>query len=255
MTHPLPPKDCVSAFIRRLTALDREKSPYDKFRDFCEMVFCAKAKRMAPTRERADELEDRYMQIVGTYRDKDTVRAYPGLLALAHSAIRQGCDFLGSVATQMEVLNAQTGQFFTPYDVARMLAMMSLQDAAAIIAQNGFLTLQEPASGAGGMVLAAADTLAQQGFDPGLHMLVHATDVSSLCFHMTYLQLSLRGIPALVTHGNSLTLETFSRAWTPPAMVFYDQHGRLFPEAPSPAAEERIPDEEPVMPGEQLVLL
>jgi hypothetical protein len=105
------------------------------------------------------------------------------------------------------------------------------------------------------MILAAADTLAQQGFDPGLHMLVHATDVSSQCFHMAYLQLSLRGIPALVTHGNSLSLETFSRAWTPPAMVFYDQHGRLFPEAPSPTAEERFPDEEPVMPGEQLVLL
>src|ERR1017187_240829 len=95
---PPPPKDCVSAFVKRITALDREKSPYDKFRDFCEMVFCAKAKRMAQTREPADELENRYMQIVGTYRDKDTVRAYPGLLALAANAIHQGCDFLGSVA-------------------------------------------------------------------------------------------------------------------------------------------------------------
>jgi hypothetical protein len=98
MTSPLTPQDCVSEFIKLLTALDREKSPYDKFRDFCEMVFCAKAKRVALTFEHADELEDRYMQIVGTYRDKDTVRAYPGLLALAHGAIRQGCDFLGSVA-------------------------------------------------------------------------------------------------------------------------------------------------------------
>src|ERR1700722_5614095 len=160
MTQPLTPLDCFSAFIKRLTALDREKSPYDKFRDFCEMAFCACAKLTAPTPERAQELEDRYMQIVGTYRDKDTVRAYPELLALADTAIQQGCDFLGSVATQMEVLNAQIGQFFTPYDVARMMAMMSLQDAGAIIEQNGFLTLQEPPSGAGGMVLAAADTLA-----------------------------------------------------------------------------------------------
>ena len=75
-----------------------------------------------------------------------------------------------------------------------------------------------------------------------------------LCFHMTYLQLSIRGIPALVTHGNSLTLESFARAWTPPTIAFYDHHGRLFPEAPPPDAES-IPDEEPVMAGEQLVLL
>jgi len=77
MRDALTPRDCVSAFIKRLTELDREKSPYDKFRDFCEMGFCACAKITAPTPERAQELEDRYMQIVGTYRDKDTVRAYP----------------------------------------------------------------------------------------------------------------------------------------------------------------------------------
>ena len=105
MTGPLTPQDCVAAFVKRITELDREKSAYDKFRDFCELCFCAGAKRMAETRERADELEDRYMQIVGTYRDKDTVRAYPSLLAIAASAIRQGCDFFGSVATQMEAIN------------------------------------------------------------------------------------------------------------------------------------------------------
>ena len=156
---------------------------------------------------------------------------------------------------QMEVLNAQIGQFFTPYDVARMLAMTSLQDAAAIIGQNGFLTLQEPASGAGGMVLAAADALTQQGFDPGLHMLVNAIDVSPLCFHMTFLQLSLRGIPALVEHGNTLSGERFARAWTPATTAFWLHHGRLFPEASASTTPERIADEEPVMPGEQLVLL
>jgi len=255
MTDALSPKDCVSAFIKRITALDRDKSPYDTFRDFCEMAFCAYAKTTAPTPERAQELEDRYMQIVGTYRDKDTVRAYPELLGLAANAIRQGCDFLGSVATEMEILNAQIGQFFTPYELARFMAMMSLEDAEALIRQNGFLTLQEPASGAGGMVLATAQTLQDNGFDPGLHMLVNAIDVSPLCFHMTFLQLSLRGIPALVEHGNTLSGERFARAWTPATTAFWLHHGRLFPEAPSPATEERITDEEPVIIGEQLVLL
>ena len=255
MTDPLTPKDSISSFIKRLTALDREKSSYDKFRDFCEMAFCAYAKTTAPTPERAQELEDRYMQIVGTYRDKDTVRAYPNL-CLAGRAIQQGCDFLGNVATEMEVLNAQIGQFFTPYDVARFMAMMSLEGAADLIAANGFLTLQEPASGAGGMVLAAADTLAPTGLDPGLHMLVNAIDLSPLCFHMTFLQLTLRGIPALVEHGNTLSGERFTRAWTPATTAFWLHHGRL-PEVPASTTQERITDEEPepAMFGEQLVLL
>lgn len=250
MIRPLPPKDCVAAFIKRLTALDPEKSPYDKFRDFCEMGFCALAKLTAATSECVQEREDRYMQIVGTYRNKDTVRAYPELLALASTAIPQGCDFLGSVASEMQILNARIGQFFTPYDVARMMATMSFQDAADIIGRNGFLTIQELASGAGGMVLAAADALAQQGFDPGMHMLVNAIDLSSLCFHMTYLQLTLRGIPALVECGNTLSGERFDHAWTPAAWAFYQQHGRLFPEAVATDS-----DDEPVVAGEQLVLL
>src|SRR5271155_4125049 len=102
MTPPLTPKDCVAAFIKRLAQLDPEKSPYDKFRDFCEMGFCAFAKLTASAPECAQEREDRYMQIVATYRNKDTVRAYPELLALASVAIPQGCDFLGSVASEMQ---------------------------------------------------------------------------------------------------------------------------------------------------------
>ena len=73
---------------------------------------------------------------------------------------------------------------------------------------------------------------------------------------MTFLQLSLRGIPALVEHGNTLSGERFARAWTPATTAFWLHHGRLFPETP-PSTQERIPDEEPepVMFGEQLVLL
>ena len=46
-------------------------------------------------------------------------------------------------------------------------------------------------------------------------MLVTATDIDLKCVHMCYLQLSLLGIPAVVIHGNSLTLEEHSHWFTP----------------------------------------
>lgn len=67
---------------------------------------------------------------------------------------------MDSIACRTRNLNytgIRTLVLWPAYDVARM----SLQDAGAIIERNGFLTLQESASGGGGMVLAAADTLAQ----------------------------------------------------------------------------------------------
>jgi hypothetical protein len=68
---------------------------------------------------------------------------------------------------------------------------------------------------------------------------------------MTFPLLSLRGIPALVEHGNTFSGERFARAWTRAATAVYLHHSRLFPEAP-PSTLQRISDDEPVMIGEQL---
>src|SRR5688572_393457 len=112
-------REAVSTFIKRIDKLDREKNTYDLFRDFCEMGYCSFAKLTAGDEVRAEQLEARYMHIVGGYSNKDTVRAFPELLGFAWGAIEDGgCDFLGDVASQMEVLNAKIGQFFTPYHVS-----------------------------------------------------------------------------------------------------------------------------------------
>ena len=103
-----------------------------------------------------------------------------------------------------------------------------MQDPAPIIAERGFITLQEPASGAGGMVLAATDVLEARGIDPRSALYVEALDVSSLCFKMTYRQLALRGIPAMVRHANTLSLEIFESAHTPAFLPFLRQHAEAF---------------------------
>ncbi len=225
-------------FIRIIERQAAQKNAYDLFRDFCEMSYCALAKLTASP-DRGDQLEARYMQIVGAYRDKDTVRAFPELLAIAARAIEGGgCDFLGSVATQMEVLNSRLGQFFTPYELSRMIAELTLQEAGPTIEANGFITVQEPASGSGGLVIAAADALEKDGFDPSMNMLVNAVDVSPLCFHMTYIQTTLRGIPALVELGDTLRATRETSVWTPPTLPFYARHGKLFPIREAPVQQE-----------------
>lgn len=50
-------------------------------------------------------------------------------------------------------------------------------------------------------------------------MVVTAQDIDLKCVHMTYLQLSLYGIPAVVIHGNTLTVEEWSRWYTPVYML------------------------------------
>ena len=70
--------------------------------------------------------------------------------------------------------------------------------------------------------------LEKRGFDPTFALYVEALDVASLCFKMTYLQLSLRGIPATVRHANTLSHEIFESAWTPAFLPFVQRHRDAF---------------------------
>lgn len=44
-------------------------------------------------------------------------------------------------------------------------------------------------------------------------------DIDLRCVHMTYLQLALAGVPAIVRHQDSLSREIWS-VWKTPALVF-----------------------------------
>lgn len=216
-------------FVKELSRLDSSKTVTEKFRDFCELAYCAYAKLTAINAEQANALENRYMQIVSTYPDKDTIRAYPALIGQAYIAVNQGEDFLGHVAAEIGALDVRAGQFFTPLHVCQLMAEIGLVEAGSLIMNQGFITFNEPTAGAGAMILAAADVLERQGFDPAFHMLVKAQDISQLCFHMCFLQLTFKGIPALVERANTLSMEVFEQAWTPHAFRFYQKHGRFFP--------------------------
>lgn len=230
--QPVTPDQKVAAFIRLLESGGHSRSTREKFSDFLELCYCAVAKPCAPTEERADELEARYMKIVGRYHadELDMIReVYPEMMGIMVSAVSfGGVDFLGRIAAELSALNAEQGQFFTPYEVSKAMAEISFDGFQDIIRQDGYITLSEPAAGAGGMVLAYADIVALSGFDLGTTMLVQAVDVSTTAYQMCYLQLAFRGVPAHVIRGNTLSLETFESAWTPAAVFrFLPQHGHL----------------------------
>jgi hypothetical protein len=232
-------------FIKKISSKEPSKSPSQKFWDFCELAYCAFAKPTSE-KEKQDILEARYMQIVGTYHDKDAIRAYPELIGLVSQSIQGGRDFLGVVAAEIGALSAAQGQFFTPYEVCRLMAEISLGDRDSTIEQKGYLTVDEPAAGSGGMVLAFADALERRGYDPMTQLYVRATDISALSYWMCFLQLSLAGIPAEVIRGNSLSLEVFESAYTRPAFRLFSRLKRLPLESEAVEVEPAIVTPTPV---------
>lgn len=94
-----------------------------------------------------------------------------------------------------------------------MMAKMTLGDLRDIPADRP-VTIAEPASGAGEMILASAQHFHYSGHSV-LNMLVEATDVSYLATRMCHVQLSLWGIPAKIAPGNTLSRESWGQLYTP----------------------------------------
>ena len=94
------------------------------------------------------------------------------------------------------------------------------------VEKKGVLTLCDPCCGGGGMMIAALDVLKNDyGINYTQKCFIECSDIDIRCVHMTYLQLSLAGVPAIVKHQNSLTRELWS-VWKTPAFIF--QYPRFY---------------------------
>lgn len=100
------------------------------------------------------------------------------------------------------------GEFFTPPEISKIMARM-LFDADSIKAAGKPITLNEPACGSGGMVLAAAELFAPDSVDL---LRVTAQDINPVATDMAYINLTLWGIPARIMLGDTIRM-TVTREW------------------------------------------
>ncbi|ELS02684.1 type I restriction-modification system methyltransferase subunit [Xenococcus sp. PCC 7305] len=175
-----------------------------------------------PKDESYQEYEEKYLEVAGRY-SREELNQFASLTALTVEGISvyKG-DFLGEIYGSLELTNEDAGQFFTPFTVSTAMAKMMIGDVKQQVKEKGIITISDPASGAGGTLIAAAHEVAHQGIDPRNHVQFHATDISRNCFNMTYLQLSLMDLQAVVEHGNTISMEIWETRKTPQMMFFED---------------------------------
>ena len=203
--------------IELLRANSHRHRLHQVFCDFCELAALAISNSV--DRAQYDQREARYMTIIGKYQ-ADEVKRFPEMIACCVNALHLNMhDFLGSLFMSLE-LGGHNGQFFTPYEISKMMALMTFHDMTPelIAEKGGFITASEPAVGAGAMCIALAETMVERNINYQQCLHITATDVDATAVHMAYLQLSLLHVPAIVVHGNSLSLEVWGH-WLTPAHI------------------------------------
>lgn len=117
-------------------------------------------------------------------------------------------DFIADVFMELAG-SKEMGQFFTPQDVCQMMASLTMSDLSKKLEQKTHISIDEPAAGVGGMILAIANEMLEQGYNPQNQLYIRATELDRRAFHALYIQLNLNGLSASVRHGNTLSNEMF----------------------------------------------
>lgn len=261
MAQPVP--DHVKEIVKLIETQGYAYHRHDLFSD--AMATAAISISNAVDLRHRDEREARYMQIVGKY-DKATVDMFPKVMAHTVLALEdKPQDALGQVFSQLELGNEARGQFFTPYEVSKLMAQMQVSDGLRdTIRDKGYVNLSEPACGSGGMVIAFAEAMKDKGLNYQQALHVQAIDVDERAAHMAYIQFSLMHIPAEVIVGNTLSGEV-REVWHTPAHVLggWDMrlqseraidavHGLERRDEPPPKPQLQPRTIEPSGPGQQL---
>ena len=200
------------AFIRVFRHTATYHNRWTVFRDFITLA----ASELDMARISTPENIEISRRVCDQYRPEDIGNLKQLFCLLVEALEGEFHDFLGGVFMELGLGSSEMGQFFTPYPLARLIASLTAGDEQQQQLKTcPWITLSEPTSGAGGMVIAFAEVMLQRGLNPAEQLLVTATDIDPLAADMTFIQLSLLGIPAIVNTGNSLALTVNRTRCTP----------------------------------------
>ena len=193
--------------VRLIEGIEGRYSKWDIWQDFIVMSAIGIANVLnGPYKE---SREKDYRARAEKYSEKE-MGAFAQMLAEVADTMEQNPDqdFLGELFMALDLGNEWKGQFFTPYSVCRAMAVITCGDGLKQkIEQQGWVSVNDPACGAGALLLAFANECRRPGRDINYQtsVLFVAQDIDFLAGMMCYIQMSLLGCPGYVVIDDSIS--------------------------------------------------
>ena len=159
-----------------------------------------------------EDRERQYMELVKKHGAATMLEFSTMNAMLVEELEKDMRDVLGEVYMSTGLGSKSTGQFFTPFHLSYLTARTSLESQLDHLQKNEQIKLNEPSCGSGGMIIAVAKVLKENGMNYQRKMKVVAQDLDWKAVYMAYAQLSMLGIDAVVIQGDTLE-ETFKKGY------------------------------------------
>ena len=190
--------------VRLIDSLCGKYSRWEIWQDFIAISAIAIANAIGGPHR--DSREEMYMASAGKYSEKE-MAAFSQMLVEVVAEIDRNPDqdFLGKLFMALELGNERKGQFFTPYDVCRAMSAPTYgEDIAEKIKSRGWVSVSDPACGAGALLIAFANECRRKDINYQTSVLFVAQDIDFLAGCMCYIQLSLLGCPGYVVIDDTI---------------------------------------------------
>ena len=193
-------------FVKEYQKLCYRYGRHEVWQDFVWMI--AATISNAVDKRHAEKREEQYLTIIRKY-SKEEQEVFPQLFALLVAGMDEDPDqdFLGELYMQLELGNDANGQFFTPYDLCKAMAEITMDQEliSAEIGKRGYISINDCACGAGATLVGAAMCLKSRGINYQQQAIFVAQDIDYTVGLMCYIQLSLLGCAGYVHIGNTLS--------------------------------------------------
>lgn len=193
-------------FLKIFREMCYSRSAWQVWADLISMIACTLANSTDPNKN-----GDRYLE-----REKEFKQCEERLggvdkpaqcMAVIVQALERNPeqDFLGELFMELELGNHWKGQFFTPYCVCKAMANIAVGEAERQIGEKGYISVCDPACGAGATLIAAVSEMKLSKYNFQNHVLFVGQDVDRVAGMMCYIQLSLLGCAGYICIGDTLT--------------------------------------------------
>lgn len=191
-------------FIKVFNTLGGRYGRWEIWADFVTMSAISIANTV--DKVHSPEREKTYLHIAKKYKPGE-LQAFVEMLGLVITGMESNpdMDFLGELYMACELGNDNSGQFFTPYSVCQAMAAMSFSDVVNEVETRGWISVNDPACGAGALLVAFANQCKRKNVNYQTSVLFIAQDIDFTVGMMCYLQMSLLGCPGYVVIGDTLS--------------------------------------------------
>lgn len=195
-------------FVRVFEGLAVRTGAWNVWSDFVTLTAIALSNACEPDEKIKVERRDTYEATSNRYTQEEVAQLEElAKITIAAYEDNPQQDFLGELYMGLDFGSSWHGQFFTPWNVAYMMAKMTISPDCAKQEEKGYIAICDPCCGAGCMLVAAAAAYQGKSSERTYQndVLFVGQDLDRVVALMCYIQLSVLGCAGYVAIGNSFT--------------------------------------------------